>query len=98
MSNAITEQTAEQPAPRVKRSHVTAWAMWAWGTAALSAVMIRFVVGTYLASDACGAGDRGTSWLGAGNAMAGVIIALTAPVIGQRADRDGRRSLWLGVN
>src|SRR5699024_7404592 len=29
---------------------------------------------------------------------AGVIIALTAPVIGQRADRDGRRALWLGVN
>src|SRR5699024_12417870 len=40
MSNAITEQTAEQPAPRVKRSHVTAWAMWDWGSAAFNAVMI----------------------------------------------------------
>lgn len=98
MSNAITDKTAEQPAPRVKRSHVAAWAMWDWGSAAFNAVMITFVFGTYLASDAFGAGDRGTSWLAAGNAIAGVIIALTAPVIGQRADRDGRRSLWLGVN
>src|SRR5699024_3614667 len=62
MSNAITDKTAEQPAPRVKRSHVAAWAMWDWGSAAFNAVMITFVFGTYLASDAFGAGDRGTSW------------------------------------
>ena len=98
MSDAITAHTAEPPNPRVKRTHVTAWAMWDWGSAAFNAVMITFVFGTYLASDAFGADDRGTSWLAAGNAIAGVVIALTAPVIGQRADRDGRRSLWLGVN
>jgi len=72
--------------------------MWDWGSAAFNAVMITFVFGTYIASDAFGPDDRGTSWLAAGNAIAGVIIALTAPVIGQRADRDGRRALWLGVN
>lgn len=98
MSDAITAHAAEPPNPRVKRTHVTAWAMWDWGSAAFNAVMITFVFGTYLASDTFGADDRGTSWLAAGNAIAGVVIALTAPVIGQRADRDGRRSLWLGVN
>lgn len=95
MTDAITSHTNQ---PRVKRSHVTAWAMWDWGSAAFNAVMITFVFGTYLASDTFGPDDRGTSWLAAGNAIAGVIIALTAPVIGQRADRDGRRSLWLAVN
>lgn len=84
--------------PQVKRRHVAAWAMWDWGSAAFNAVMITFVFGTYLASDTFGADDRGTSWLAAGNAVAGVVIALTAPVIGQRADRDGRRALWLGIN
>lgn len=98
MSDTSTEHAAEPPNPRVKRSHITAWAMWDWGSAAFNAVMITFVFGTYLASDTFGADDRGTSWLAAGNAIAGIIIALTAPVIGQRADRDGRRSLWLGVN
>lgn len=95
MTDAITSHTNQ---PRVKRSHVTAWAMWDWGSAAFNAVMITFVFGTYLASETFGPDDRGTSWLAAGNAIAGVIIALTAPVIGQRADRDGRRSLWLAVN
>ncbi|OAV59943.1 MFS transporter [Enteractinococcus helveticum] len=97
MSEAVT--TSRSPhQPRIKRSHVTAWAMWDWGSAAFNAVMITFVFGTYLASESFGADDRGTSWLAAGNAIAGVIIALTAPVIGQRADNDGRRTLWLGIN
>ncbi len=91
--------TPTPPLPsRVKRSHVLTWAMWDWGSAAFNAVMVTFVFGTFLASDTFGPDDRGTSWLAAGNAIAGVIIALTAPVIGQRADRDGRRALWLGVN
>lgn len=95
MTDAITSHTNQ---PRVKRSHVAAWALWDWGSAAFNAVMITFVFGTYLASETFGPDDRGTSWLAAGNAIAGVIIAVTAPVIGQRADRDGRRSLWLAVN
>ena len=97
MSEAVTTSRPPQH-PRIKRSHVTAWAMWDWGSAAFNAVMITFVFGTYLASDAFGPDDRGTSWLAAGNAIAGAIIALTAPIIGQRADNDGRRTLWLGVN
>lgn len=97
MSEAVTTSSSPQN-PGINRSHVTAWALWDWGSAAFNAVMVTFVFGTYLASDAFGADDRGTSWLAAGNAIAGVIIALTAPVIGQRADNDGRRTLWLGVN
>jgi len=30
--------------------------------------------------------------------IAGVLIALLAPVLGQRSDGSGRRKLWLGVN
>lgn len=90
--------TVSSPAhsPRIKR--VAAWALWDWGSAAFNAVMVTFVFGTYLASDAFGPDDRGTSWLAAGNAIAGLVIALTAPVIGQRADHSGRRTLWLGLN
>ena len=97
MSEAVTTSPSGHQ-PRIKRSHVTVWALWDWGSAAFNAVMITFVFGTYLASESFGADDRGTSWLAAGNAIAGVIIALTAPVIGQRADNDGRRTMWLGIN
>ncbi|HEY0258649.1 MAG TPA: MFS transporter [Lacisediminihabitans sp.] len=39
-----------------------------------------------------------TSGLGYGLAAAGVIVALIAPVLGQRSDASGRRKLWLAIN
>jgi UMF1 family MFS transporter len=83
---------------RLNRRHVTAWALWDWGSASFNAVMVTFVFATYLASDAFGPDDRGTQWLTSANAIGGLVIALTAPVIGQRSDRGGRRKLWLGLN
>lgn len=86
--------TPRRPSPR----QIGIWALWDWGSAAFNAVMVTFVFGTYLASESFGADDRGTSWLAAGTAVAGVIVALTAPILGQRADRGGARKLWLSVN
>lgn len=79
------------------RRQVVAWALWDWGSASFNAVMVTFVFGTYLASDAFGPDDRGTAWLSAANAAAGVVVALTAPAMGRRADGVGRRRLWLGL-
>ncbi|MCB2413799.1 MFS transporter [Demequina sp. TTPB684] len=39
-----------------------------------------------------------TSSLGWGITLAGVVVALVAPVLGQRADASGRRKAWLGVS
>ncbi len=39
-----------------------------------------------------------TSSLGFGLAIAGVVVALIAPVLGQRTDASGRRKLWLAIN
>ena len=39
-----------------------------------------------------------SSGLGWGLAIAGIIVAVLAPVLGQRTDGSGRRKLWLGVN
>ncbi|VXB80601.1 MFS transporter [Citricoccus sp. K5] len=82
----------------LNRRHVTAWALWDWGSASFNAVMVTFVFATYLASDSFGPDDRGTQWLTAANAIGGIVVALTAPVMGQRSDRGGRRKLWLGIN
>lgn len=82
---------------RLHRGRVAAWAAWDWGSASFNAVMVTFVFGTYLASDAFGPDERGTAWLSTALAVAGVLIALTAPVLGRRADGAGRRRLWLGL-
>ncbi len=39
-----------------------------------------------------------SAWLGWGLAIAGVLIAVSAPVVGARSDDGGRRRRWLAVN
>lgn len=39
-----------------------------------------------------------STWLGWGLTAAGVLIALLAPVTGNRSDDSGRRKLWLGIH
>lgn len=87
-----------QPAGRLLSRPVLAWASWDWGSAAFNAVMTTFVFTVYLTSEAFGGEDHASEVLGWGLAVAGLLIALLAPVTGQRSDVGGRRKLWLGVN
>ncbi|KNC18453.1 membrane protein [Arthrobacter sp. RIT-PI-e] len=98
-----TGTAASSPSPsvgsgRLSSRPVLAWASWDWGSAAFNAVMTTFVFTVYLTSDAFGGEARASQVLGWGLAAAGLLIALLAPVTGQRSDTGGRRRLWLGVN
>lgn len=77
---------------------IAAWSLWSWGNATVSAVMTTFVFGVYITSEAFGPGDRGAQYLAVATAITGAVIAVTAPVIGQRTDNAGRRRLWLTLN
>ena len=97
-SNNHSAATSPRPAAR---GQVTAWAMWDWGSAAFNAVIVTFVFSVYL-TDSVGKDLEepysAATWLSISIALAGLVIALTAPVMGQRADRGGRRrrslALW----
>lgn len=39
-----------------------------------------------------------TSWVGWAMAIGGVVVAVVAPIVGQRTDAGGKRKLWLGIN
>ena len=80
------------------KGRILAWAAWDWGSAAFNAIMTTFVFTVYLTSDAFGGEDTASAALGGALAIAGVVIALLAPVTGQRSDAGGRRKLWLGIN
>ncbi len=84
----------------VIRARAVAWGLWDWGSAAFNAVILTFVFSVYL-TDAVGddlPGDvSANSWLGYSIGAAGFLIALMAPVIGQRADSAGRRKLSVGA-
>ena len=89
---------------------VVAWASWDWGSAAFNAVITTFVFTVYLTSRLFvdpalkpnttayeQALDGLSSGLGAALAVAGLVVALLAPVLGQRADAAGRRKPGLAV-
>src|SRR5262245_13395765 len=85
---------------RTNRGQILAWGLWDWGSAAFNAVIVTFVFSVYL-TDAVGADLPGpvsaNSWLGWSLGLAGLLIAILAPVTGQRADAGGRRKLSLAV-
>ncbi|GAB3653478.1 MFS transporter [Zhihengliuella somnathii] len=84
--------------PGIFTRQVMAWAAWDWGSAAINAVMTTFVFTVYLTSSTFGDTDENSAALGAGLSIAGLAIALLAPVTGRRSDAGGRRRFWLGVN
>ncbi|MFD4292523.1 MFS transporter [Rhodococcus sp. NPDC058505] len=82
------------------RGQVVAWGLWDWGSAAFNAVIVTFVFSVYL-TDAVGDDLPGSvsasSWLGWSLGAAGLLIAVLAPVTGQRADATGRRKRSLAL-
>ncbi|WP_328812537.1 MFS transporter [Rhodococcus sp. NBC_00297] len=84
----------------VTKKQVLAWGFWDWGGAAFQAVILTFVFSVYL-TDSVGAdlpgGVSATSWLGWSLGIAGVLVAVLAPVSGQRSDARGRRKRLLFV-
>ncbi len=83
---------------RAGRGPVIAWGLWDWAFSAFNAVATTFVFSTYLSGSAFGDPARESELLGAFTAAAGVIIAVVAPVAGQRTDSSGHRKRWLAVN
>lgn len=77
---------------------VIAWSMWDWGSAAFNAVATTFVFSVYLTSGLFADKDTSSEALSFGLMIAGFAIALMAPITGQRADRKGKGTFWLGVN
>jgi MFS transporter, UMF1 family len=87
--------------PGIKRRVVLAWGLWDWGSSAYSAVITSFVFGPYVVrgvvGDAQPGGLSANTWLGISSATAGLLIALIAPVTGQRADAGGHRKRSLAI-
>ena len=77
-----------------------AWALWDTGSAGVSAVVVTFVFSVYL-TGTVGKGLPGdvppASWLGRALAIAGLTIAVLAPVIGVWVEDARRRRIALTV-
>lgn len=90
------------------RRAVRSFALWDGGMSAFSSVILTFVFSTYVASAVAAEGavgdaavkaaqDHGSQVLTTWQSVAAVIIALTAPLLGNLADRGGARNTLLRV-
>lgn len=79
---------------------VFAWGLWDWGSSAFHAVILTFVFSVYL-TDAVGDDLPGSvspsTWLGWALGISGAVIAITAPIFGQRFDAAGKRKRSLAI-
>jgi MFS transporter, UMF1 family len=84
--------------PTATRSRVLAWALWDCGSTATSAIVVTFVFSVYLTGTVgAGGGTSPASWLGRAMTVAGVTVAVLAPVTGVWVASPRRRRLALTV-
>lgn len=83
-----------------RRSQVRSWVLYDCGATAVNAIVVTFVFSVYL-TNAVGEGLQGettpSSWLGRALTVAGVIVALLAPVTGIWVDAPHRRRRALAL-
>ncbi|KUI01772.1 MFS transporter [Mycobacterium sp. IS-3022] len=88
------------PARTASRRQVISWALWDFGATGMNAVAVTFVFSIYLTNSV---GDdlpgdiSATSWLGWALGLAGLVVALLAPVTGVWVDAPWRRRRVLAV-
>ena len=81
-----------------KRQGTFAWALWDWAEQPYPTIMQTFIFPVYLASAVAAQGSNPDVAIGIATTVAGIILALIAPVLGRRSDTNGRRKFWLMVN
>lgn len=102
MSHSL-ESALERQTDPVPRRRQFAWALWDWAAQPYNTVLLSFVWAPLYLQDAEIFGGPGqtdddlSAQMGLVVGIGGLVIALLAPVLGQRNDAAGNRKLWLGI-
>lgn len=75
-----------------------AWALWDWAEQPFPTIFSTFIFPIYITSSAFGPEEDTSRALGLAATIAGIAVALVAPVFGRRSDEQGRRKFWLLIN
>jgi len=80
---------------KTSRSSIVAWCIYDWANSAFPTIIMTFIFATYFTKSVAKNTLVGTAQWGHAVALAGIIIAITSPIFGAIADRQGRRKPWL---
>lgn len=98
-ASTFEESSKANTAPHKNRTFtrtVWAWGFWDWASAAFNAVVTTFVFSVYL-TNANLFGPTANASLGYALTVAGILIAIVAPALGQSVDRSGKSATVLSV-
>ena len=85
------------PRRQSKRATI-AWALWDWAEQPYPTLMQTFIFPVYLVQTVGAAVKNPDVWISASMIIAGISLALIAPIMGRRSDKNGRRKFWLLIN
>ncbi|MFC7404452.1 MFS transporter [Georgenia alba] len=85
----------ESPAPR---RVVAAWSLWDFGSNAFNTVILSFVFSVYVTGTVAADPEQGQQVYANSQTIAGILVALLAPLMGAWADRVRNRRLLLTVS
>lgn len=71
------------------------WMLWDWAEQPYPTIMQTFIFPVYLAGAVATAAQNADQAIGWATAIAGVLLAAIAPVLGRRSDVNGRRKFWV---
>lgn len=78
------------------RKRIWGWFFFDWASQPYNTLILTFVFGPYI-SELLGSGSDAQAAWGFGVAAAGIIIALSAPILGAIADTGGSRMKWIWI-
>lgn len=82
---------------RASRLALVSWALYDWANSAFPTVILTFIFAAYFTRRVAPSGESASAMWGYALGAAGLVIALTAPLLGAAADRLGRNKLWIAA-
>src|SRR5271169_5705369 len=79
------------------RAAVFSWILFAWAAEPFFTLITTFVFAPYFATHVATDPAQGQALWGFATAAAGLVIALSSPVLGAIADASGRRKPWIAA-
>ncbi|WP_334176653.1 MFS transporter [Pseudoxanthobacter sp.] len=80
------------------RKAIVSWVLFDCATQPFYSLVMTFVIPAYFANVLVGDGVRGQALWGYATSLAGILLAIGAPVLGALADAGGRLKTWLALS
>lgn len=76
---------------------LVSWALYDWANQAFATLIHTFVFSVYFTRSVAESVEAGSAQWGSAIGLAGVIVAVAAPVLGATVDQTGRRKPWIAA-